>query len=35
MKNESVKLTVILPQIPDVEVVAIKGMEHLAEHLGI
>ncbi len=33
--NDPVKMTIILPQIPDIEVVAIKGLEHLASHLGI
>ncbi len=33
--KEPVKMTIILPHIPDIEVVAIKGMEHLATHLGI
>lgn len=33
--KEPVKMTIILPQIPDIEIVAIKGMEHLASHLGI
>jgi serine/threonine-protein kinase RsbW len=30
-----IKLSVLLPNVPDIEVVAIKGLEHLCEHLDI
>jgi len=33
--TDPIKMTIILPHIPDIEIVAIKGMEHLANHLGI
>lgn len=33
--KEPIKMTILLPHIPDIEIVAIKGMEHLASHLGI
>lgn len=34
MKNE-VSLKVVLPKIPDIELVAIEGLERLSRHLGI
>ena len=33
--EENVKLKMSLPQIPDIELVAIEGLERLAKHLGI
>ncbi len=33
--KEPMKMTIILPNIPDIEVVAIKGLEHLASYFGI
>ena len=33
--KKPVKLTFVLPNVPDIELVAIKGLEHVGEHLGI
>jgi len=33
--EEYVKLKMSLPQIPDIELVAVEGLERLAKHLGI
>ncbi len=33
--DEHVKLKMALPKIPDIELVAIEGLERLAKHLGI
>ncbi len=33
--QESVKLTVELPRIPNIELVAIEGLDRLAAHMGI
>jgi anti-sigma regulatory factor (Ser/Thr protein kinase) len=33
--KDAVSLTVSLPKIPDIELVAIEGLERLAHHLGI
>ena len=33
--NESVTLKIELPKIPDIELVAIEGLDRLARHLGI
>lgn len=33
--NEAVTLKISLPKIPDIELVAIEGLERLAHHLGI
>lgn len=33
--TESVKLKIELPKIPDIELVALEGLERLAKHLGI
>ncbi len=33
--KESVSLKIFLPRIPDIELVAIEGLERLAHHLGI
>ena len=33
--NESVELKISLPKIPDIELVALEGLERLAGHLGI
>jgi serine/threonine-protein kinase RsbW len=33
--NEPVKLKITLPKIPDIELVALEGLDRLARHLGI
>ena len=33
--NEDIKLKMILPKIPDIELVAIEGMDRMARHMGI
>lgn len=33
--SETVKLKVVLPKIPDIELVALEGLDRLARHLGI
>ena len=33
--NTAVSLTITLPRIPDIELVALEGLERLARHLGI
>jgi anti-sigma regulatory factor (Ser/Thr protein kinase) len=33
--NESIKLKIVLPKIPDIELVAVEGLDRLARHLGI
>jgi anti-sigma regulatory factor (Ser/Thr protein kinase) len=33
--NEEVVLRIALPKIPDIELVALEGLSHLARHLGI
>ena len=33
--SESIELKISLPKIPDIELVAIEGLERLANHLGI
>ena len=33
--SESVELKISLPKIPDIELVALEGLQRLAEHLGI
>ena len=33
--QDNIKLKMILPRIPDIELVAIEGMDRMARHLGI
>ena len=33
--NDTVRLKIALPKIPDIELVAVEGLERLAHHLGI
>jgi anti-sigma regulatory factor (Ser/Thr protein kinase) len=33
--NDSVALKMTLPKVPDIELVALAGLDHLAHHLGI
>ena len=33
--DENIKLKMTLPKIPDIELVAIEGMDRMAKHLGI
>ncbi len=33
--EENIKLKMTLPKIPDIELVAIEGMDHMARHMGI
>ncbi|RPJ25536.1 MAG: ATP-binding protein [Planctomycetaceae bacterium] len=33
--NDAITLKISLPKIPDVELVALEGLNHLAHHLGI
>lgn len=33
--SENVQLKMCLPKVPDIELVAVEGLEHMARHLGI
>jgi len=33
--NDNIELKMILPKIPDIELVAIEGMDRMARHMGI
>ena len=33
--NDNIELKMILPKIPDIELVAIEGMDHMARYMGI
>jgi len=35
VRDAAVSLTITLPRIPDIELVALEGLERLARHLGI
>ena len=33
--KENVKLKILLPKVPDIELVALEGLDRLGKHLGI
>ncbi len=33
--NETIKLKIELPKVPDIELVALEGLERMAKHLGV